>query len=184
MKRSFLRSHSLFSQPALRGYGCQWKISPAFSLVEVTLAIGIVSFCLVALLGLIPVGLTAVKTAREEAAAGNCLNYLAAAIRKARADSTGTNYVVLGAFSNVLFWSEGGPNCNATLSSISLGGTPASNAIDKRLVARIEIQPPANSTSTGLARISVAWPQNATWTTSWQNAQGNVCTSLVFLSPK
>jgi hypothetical protein len=67
------------------------------------------------------------------------------------------------------------------LSSLSMAGTPTNGAVDKRLVARIEIHPPASPTSPGSARISVAWPQNATWTDKWQNAQGSVSTWLVFL---
>lgn len=47
------------------------KIPRAFSLVEVTLALGVSSFCLVALLGLVPVGLKTNQFTREQAAALN-----------------------------------------------------------------------------------------------------------------
>jgi len=153
----------------------------AFSLVEVTLAIGVFSFCLISLVGLMPVGLTAVKSAHEEAAAVNCLSYLATSIRKAGADVSGTNYVALGCFSNSLSWSLGGSDFATTLSPLSMGGTPAATGFDQRLVARVEIHPPAGPATPGSARISVAWPQSATWTTNWQNAQGSVSTWLVFL---
>lgn len=45
---------NLFSQPE------------GFSLVEVTMALGLVSFCLVAMLGLLPVGLKGAKTSSEQ----------------------------------------------------------------------------------------------------------------------
>lgn len=41
----------------------------AFSLVEVTLALGVAAFCLIAILGLIPVGLSSNYTASEQTAA-------------------------------------------------------------------------------------------------------------------
>lgn len=169
-----------FTQKILCGPISRQTTRSAFSLVEVTLSIGIVSFCLLGLIGLMPVGLSAVKAAREEAAASNCLNYLATAIRKA---SPGTNgsYAV-GAFSSDLSWTVGGGNFGRDLKSLSFAGTTTGDEVDKRLVARVEIQPPASSASTGKALISVAWPQSATWTNSnWQNAQGSVSTWLVFL---
>jgi len=48
--------------------------SQAFSLVEVTLALGIISFGLIAIMGLIPKGLGIVKESADEAAALNILS--------------------------------------------------------------------------------------------------------------
>jgi uncharacterized protein (TIGR02598 family) len=47
--------------------------SQAFSLVEVTLALGIISFGLIAIIGLVPKGLGIVKESADEAAALNIL---------------------------------------------------------------------------------------------------------------
>ena len=47
--------------------------SQAFSLVEVTLALGIISFGLIAIMGLVPKGLGIVKESADEAAALNIL---------------------------------------------------------------------------------------------------------------
>ena len=59
------------------------RVNAAFSLVEVTIAVGIVSFCLIAVLGLLPTGLKAVKNANEQAAAANALNAIADTLRTA-----------------------------------------------------------------------------------------------------
>ena len=48
--------------------------SQAFSLVEVTLALGIISFGLISIMGLIPMGLGIVKESAHEAAALNILS--------------------------------------------------------------------------------------------------------------
>ena len=59
----------------------------AFSLVEVTLALGVTSFCLVAILGLLPIGLNTSKAAFEEAAANNILLSAAVDLRSTPATS-------------------------------------------------------------------------------------------------
>jgi type II secretory pathway pseudopilin PulG len=57
------------------------KISPAgFSLIEVTLAVGIIGFCLIAVLGLLPTGLNTYQVAQEESRAGSALDMVASAI--------------------------------------------------------------------------------------------------------
>jgi uncharacterized protein (TIGR02598 family) len=53
----------------------------AFSLVEVSLALGIAGFCLVALLGLVPIGLTSNRNAVEQTAAAGIAASVIADIR-------------------------------------------------------------------------------------------------------
>lgn len=155
----------------------------AFSLVEVTMAIGIVSFCLLALVGLLPVGLNAIKTSREEAAAANVLELVCGSIRKAEAVSTnGTSikYRALGEFSS-LQWETG--KGDQTLSTpLSLAGTPLSNTDpEKRLAVYAKITPPT-ATAPGQGLVTVAWPGTAKWdNNAWSNAQGSVSTWMVFL---
>ncbi len=57
------------------------KRRAAFSLVEVTLALGIVAFSLMALLGLLPAGLAAVRETEEERTAANLLAAVEADVR-------------------------------------------------------------------------------------------------------
>ena len=168
-----------------------------FSLVEVTLALGVVTFCLIALVGLLPVGLDTVKVSNDEAAAINCMEQIAASIRRAqpKIDEEGkvTHYEASGAYCDLQWpWplseevAENG--ISFTLDKLSPGGFPSidkdSDANGRQYVARVTIYPPANSMSTGAAKISVAWPAHATWnqeSEKWQRAQGKVDCWLVFL---
>jgi uncharacterized protein (TIGR02598 family) len=56
----------------------------AFSLIEVTLALGVIAFALVALMGLLPTGLNSQQQAQEEAEAVSALNMVATAVRSAK----------------------------------------------------------------------------------------------------
>ena len=53
----------------------------AFSLVEVTLALGIAAFCLIAVIGLVPVGVQTNRNATSQTAATNILSSVIADIR-------------------------------------------------------------------------------------------------------
>jgi len=53
----------------------------AFSLVEVTLALGIAAFCLIAVFGLVPVGVQANRNATSQTAATNILSNVVSDIR-------------------------------------------------------------------------------------------------------
>lgn len=161
------------------------KRCAGFSLVEVALALGLVSFCLLALVGLLPMGLGTIKTSTNEAAAINCLEQIAGSIRGSTVQASGTDdhhYQASGAYKN-LAWSLGGTEFSATLSNLSASGFPDSDTSEQRFTAHIQIKPPADAFSTGTASISVAWPVQATWNSTksdWQNAQGAVHTWLVF----
>jgi type II secretory pathway pseudopilin PulG len=155
-----------------------------FSLVEVSIAIGIAAFCLVVIIGLLPAGLKVVKTSREEIAAANCLKQIADAIHAASplANAAGT-YQALGAYSN-LTWSLAGPPVTATFPGLSFSGFPTTNSPDQRLAAYVKVYPPADSTSAGQAMISVGWPASMTWNesqTNWTQAQGALYTRVIFL---
>jgi len=57
------------------------KRQAAFSLVEVTLALGIIAFCLVGLFGLLPVAMNSNRVSLEECNALNVMNRLVASLR-------------------------------------------------------------------------------------------------------
>ncbi|XHR30592.1 MAG: hypothetical protein ACFUZC_08515 [Chthoniobacteraceae bacterium] len=150
-----------------------------FSLVEIVVAIGLISFSLLSLVGLLPVGLNSMKTAQEQAGGANCLAQIATSLRTATV--TSGSYQVVGPYSN-LSWSE--PN---TLTNISLGGTPTTTIADQRLAAHVEIKTQPTASSPGEAFISVAWPNRAAWnatTNQWANAQGSISTWLIFSPEK
>src|SRR5262245_45824785 len=65
----------------------------AFSLVEVTLALGIAAFCLIAVFGLMPVGVQTNRSATSQTAATNILAAVVADLRATPAtSSTSTQY--------------------------------------------------------------------------------------------
>src|SRR4029453_3243408 len=72
---------SIECEPSLRSIA-------AFSLVELTLALGIAAFCLIALVGIIPVGVQTNRNATSQTAAANIM---AAVIADLRATPTTTN---------------------------------------------------------------------------------------------
>ena len=157
-----------------------------FSLVEVVLAIGIVSFALVAVVGLLPAGMKSLKNATEQAAAANVLNSIATAIRSAET-TNGTNYSFRYAGASNNYEYKIGQTTNIALDDLDLNGQ-STNSASARLKAFILITPPANSTGIGQALISIAWPAqapNLNWTGSgWTNAQGQLSSSIQFLPRK
>ena len=161
--------------------------STAFSLIEVTLALGIVSFALVAVLGLLPVGLKSVKNANEQAGAANVLNAIAANLRTA----TSTNALnFVGRFADKdIQYVVGGSASSLVWSNLTLEGAQedVSGNPPKRLSARLEIlQAPANISTPGRAVVSVAWSAQSgpTWDSSankWTKADGSITSGIQFL---
>lgn len=158
------------------------RLNGAFSLIEVTIAVGIVSFCLIAVLGLLPTGLKAVKNANEQAAAANALNAIADTLRTA----TSTNSVT---FSNSyagqqINYAIGGSVTTNSWSNLTMEGV--TNSTWKRLSARLDITPPSSLATYGRATVSVAWSAaaNPVWSTNnktWSNAEGSLTSGIIFL---
>ena len=158
-------------------FGAKPGCVQAFTLVEVTLALGLFAFCAVGLIGMLPVGLNTVRAAREQAGAANCLEQIAGSLRGAYVNSSG-KYQAVGAYSN-LSWSI--PN---TLANVSLGGVPDTNPTNQQLAVHVEIKTMPTVSTPGTALLSVAWPREAQWVAStgqWSNAQGSTNAWLIFL---
>jgi type II secretory pathway pseudopilin PulG len=164
-----------------------------FSLVEVTVALGLVTFCLMALIGLLPIGLDSVRNSTAESGAINCMEQIAGAIRNGLPDANQPQtYRAAGAYGD-LTWTLGAPAISTTLENLSASGIPSSNPRDRQFAAHVELTPPkvaqhppkvAQQFQAGTASIDIAWPAQATWDTAnsrWSNAQGNVQTWVVFL---
>ena len=86
----------------------------AFSLVEVTLALGIAAFCLIAVFGLVPVGVQTNRNATSQTAATNILSSVVSDIRASPKGATKTaKYEIRRAKSNqttVCFDGQGQPD--------------------------------------------------------------------------
>ena len=160
----------------------------AFSLIEVVLAIGIVAFALVTVIALLPVGLGSMKHAREQAAGAACVSQIAESLLTAATTSGSTH--ATGVWANSLpSWTVGQtvalPLTTGTI-PVSLGGLPAFFPMDQRLIAYVQVWPPASAVTTGTALITVAWPSTAKYkgngTSPWTNAEGFI-SSWVVLPP-
>jgi type II secretory pathway pseudopilin PulG len=161
-----------------------WRKScAAFSLVEVTLALGIVSFSMLAVVGLLPVGLKSIKNANEQAGAANVVGGIADALRKA-SSLDGTTFTATFAGKPIIYNLSGNGSTSATWNNLDFSGTP--NEAEKRLSAVLEILEMPTATKPGRAVISVAWPAQAVpeWTSSdktWGKAEGSLTSSILFL---
>lgn len=146
----------------------------AFSLLEVTMTLGLISFCLVALIGLMPIGIDSVRDANRQAEAVRLLKHLATGIQGAARDGAG-QYRLLGFGAlNHIAWSANGASLAPVDGFLDASGTVAKEA-DADFSYRLELTAPdeENPASCGHAWISVAWPAGAAWSGSrWMKAQG------------
>lgn len=159
----------------------------AFSLVEVVLALGIVSFALLAVIGLLPVGLKSVKNANESAGAANVLQAISATVRSA----TSTNFPLFNSrFADKdVSYSLGGSTSSFQWTNLTLEGTQedAAGNSPKRLSARLDIYPAAAAGAPNRAVISVAWSAqaNPVWdpaTQLWTKSEGSITSGIQFLA--
>lgn len=130
----------------------------AFSLVEVTLALGIAAFCLIAVIGIIPVGVQTNRNAKSQTAA---TNIMAAVVSDLRATPTAGNNpspqfaITFGTCKNLYLDSQGqvvaSSDCNTSI-------TPPATARYKLNVTWSD----SGSTALRYADLKVTWPAAAT----------------------
>jgi uncharacterized protein (TIGR02598 family) len=134
----------------------------AFSLVEVTLALGIAAFCLIAVFGLMPVGVQTNRNATSQTAA---TNIMAAVVADLRATPTTTNtssqFAITFGTNKTLFFDSTGQFTN------TLGAN-----------SRYQLNITWNSAPSGLryADLKVTWPAAAITV----NASGSMETFTAF----
>lgn len=142
-----------------------------FTLIEIVLAMGILTFALVGILGLFPVALDTARESKEETLAAQIAQSLHADIRRAPADParimvSGFNpaapsaYRSLALGSNdtvyIAFGSNGRPWGNVPTAAEYVGGYTDSTAVDSALfIARVSstFNPPEHP---GMARIDIS----------------------------
>jgi uncharacterized protein (TIGR02598 family) len=133
------------------------RTSSGFSLVEVTLAIGVAAFCLIAIFGLMPVGIQTNRKATAQTAATNIMSAAVADMRATpRGSSTSAQFGITFGTTRTLFFDDAGQFAT------SLSG-------NSRYCLNITWNP---SGFTGLryADVRVTWPAAATLA----NASGSV----------
>jgi type II secretory pathway pseudopilin PulG len=157
----------------------------AFSLIEVVMAIGILTFAMLPLVALLPVGLKSVKNSVEEAAAANIIGSMANALRHATT-TDGTNYTAHFAGRDIAYrLNESGAGVSYTWPELDIEGRESDGR--GRVSAHLEILrlPAENPVQPGRAIITVAWPAVADpqWdgnSRTWTRAEGSLTSSIQF----
>jgi uncharacterized protein (TIGR02598 family) len=119
--------------------------TPAFSLVEVTLALGIAAFCLIAVFGLMPVGVQTNRNATSQTAASNIIASVIADMR-ATTSSTSPQYGITFGTPKTLYFDGGGQF------------TPLLGANSRY---RISITFPSSPAGLSYANVKATWPAAA-----------------------
>ena len=121
----------------------------AFSLVEVTLAIGVAAFCLLAVFGLVPIGVQTNRNATSQTAATNILSSVVSDIRATpKTVSTSTQYgISLSANSTTTLYFDGQGQFATSLGADSR----------YRLTASF-VTNPAGPNAPTFANLKVTWP--------------------------
>ena len=119
----------------------------AFSLVEVTIAMGIASCCLVTVVGLLPVGLTSNKNSIEQSAAASLARAIVADLRLTpKSASQSPQFAIsLSAATSPMYFAE--------------DGTKQPSASSARYLATVTIN--NSSPSVTLVNTRVTWPAAA-----------------------
>jgi len=173
----FLRLQASGARNA-RGSGGSGALTDAFSLIEVVIAIGICSVCFVALIGLIPIGLSTNQQSIQQTAAANLASAVAADLR---ATTTGTN---ASAFYGVTFPAP--PATTGTSFFLNGDGSVNTRSIPSmppmfRVTVGIYQAPATSDRAASSASILITWPALAdsdlskpptNWTGSFQTVIG------------
>ena len=137
------------------------RSAAAFSLIEITLAMGVAAFCLIAVLGLLPVALRTQQASVQQTTANEIISQVTADLRAAVRYPPGqTNNLNSQQQTLKGHWAQvGTPDwLYFTNQAVQTGGvSPGSRPTDAVFLARlIYRQPPTDTTS--LADIVVSWP--------------------------
>ena len=155
--------------------------SAGFSLIEVTLAIGIISFALMAVIALLPVGLRSVQNATEQAGAAVVLESLSTALRHSATENPDQFEIFFASEKH----SFSGPQ-TFTWEDLTLEGEK--DADRKRLSAVVNVTELPKATTPGRAVVSIAWSAaaNPQWDATnqrWTRAEGFMTSGLIFHPP-
>jgi uncharacterized protein (TIGR02598 family) len=136
------------------------RVSNAFSLVEVTLALGVAAFCLIAVLGMLPLGLKTQQTGIAQTQANSIISQIVSDLRADVRLPPGQASKAQGQWSNLHgHWAQvATPDTlyftNEGKQTGSINTTAPADAVFR---ATITYRPPPAET-TSLAYIIVSWP--------------------------
>jgi uncharacterized protein (TIGR02598 family) len=140
-----------------------------FSLVEVTLALGVAGFCLMAVFALLPIGIKTNQTAFSQTAAATILSDVVADMRAAGLSASTAQYgIVFGTRKDLCFDSEGGfADCTAT-------APPATSRY------RVVVTFPSSGTYATCANVKISWPAVVDPSTTTKTPAGSIETVAAF----
>jgi Tfp pilus assembly protein PilV len=130
-----------------------------FSLVEVTLALGVAAFCLITVLGLIPVALQAQRTGNAQTKSNVIISQIVGKLRAAvrlppgQSDTSDTKWL-LHPHNGGGAWDPTPDTLFFTIEGNSEGSTITAASVYRATIQYI--QPPTDTTS--LANIKISWP--------------------------
>lgn len=130
--------------------------STGFSLVEVTIALAIVAFGMVVLMGLLPTGLNMVKESSDESAASNILSAVSADIRNIPAGSNNTPIY------NIPVWSS--TQVTSGTARVDSNGSSAMNTIPPHYAVVWKVIPKSSTDAYAnpvYVSVRVSWPADA-----------------------
>ncbi len=143
----------------------------AFSLVEVTLALGVAAFCLIAVFGLLPIGLQTNRNATSQTGATNIIAFVVADLR-ANYKTPQNNWrtpllcMVLGTQTTLYFDSQN--RCSSNLAgSSNLCGNGFSPVLQTRY--RVNVTFPPSTGNLMYTDVKVTWPAAADPATTTPN---------------
>ncbi len=129
----------------MRPWNCR---SAAFSLVEVTLALGVGAFCLIAVFGLVPVGVQTNRNATSQTAATNIMAAVVSDLRATpTANPTSSQFAITFGTAKTLYFNGAG-QFTTTLGANSR--------------YQLNITFPVSPTGLRYADVKVTWPAPAT----------------------
>jgi uncharacterized protein (TIGR02598 family) len=132
----------------------------AFSLVEVTLALGIAAFCLIAVFGLMPVGVQTNRNATSQTAATSILSNVIADIRATPNTSTTSSQFAISLPANAASPPDP-PPCSGTQTLYFNGEGQAAGALGANSRYRLTVtfvRNTAGATAATYAKLKVTWP--------------------------
>lgn len=124
----------------------------AFSLVEVTLALGVASFTLLAIFGLLPVGLMSTRGAVDQTAANGIMSSLMADMRASRPEATASERF------GVTMPVDPTAGGSSTLYFNADGKVATSLVEQSRYRALVKFVPAAQAGAPHQAMIQISWP--------------------------
>jgi type II secretory pathway pseudopilin PulG len=130
----------------------------AFSLVELTLALGIAAFCLIAVFGLIPIAVLTNRNAGSQTRATNIMTAVMADARATpKANTTSTQFgITFGTAKTLYFDSQGEASCDLAGSQKTDCVSAWSPPIQTRY--RLTVTFPTGPTGSSYADLRVTWP--------------------------